>query len=97
MLPVRLRTRTWPLRAGCRRWYLDDLYRWLLDRVVYGGFSRAFTWNDQRVIDGGLDGLGQTVITSGALSERLHRGRIQYRLMVLFAVVALLVLYIAFA
>jgi NADH-quinone oxidoreductase subunit L len=80
-----------------RRWYLDDLYRWLLDRVVYGGFSRAFTWNDRRVIDGGLDELGQTVINSGALSERLHRGRIQYRLMVLFAVVALLVLYIAFA
>jgi NADH-quinone oxidoreductase subunit L len=80
-----------------RRWYLDDLYRWLLDRVVYGGFSRAFTWNDRRVIDGGLDGLGQTVINWGALSERLHRSQIQYRLLVLFAVVALGVLYIAFA
>ncbi|MEJ2638658.1 MAG: NADH-quinone oxidoreductase subunit L [Desulfosarcinaceae bacterium] len=84
-------------RLFARRWYLDDLYRWLLDRVVYGGFSRAFTWNDRRVIDGGLDELGQTVINSGALSERLHRSQIQYRLLVLFAVVALLVLYIAFA
>jgi NADH-quinone oxidoreductase subunit L len=79
-----------------RRWYLDDFYRWLLDRVVYGGFSRAFTWNDRRVIDGGLDGLGQTVINSGTLSDRLHRSQIQYRLLVLFAVVALSVLYIAF-
>ncbi|MDJ0784382.1 MAG: NADH-quinone oxidoreductase subunit L [Desulfosarcinaceae bacterium] len=80
-----------------RRWYLDDLYRWLLDRVVYGGFSRAFTWNDQRVIDGGLDGLGQTVIDWGAISARLNRSQIQFRLMVLFAVVAVLVLYLAFA
>jgi NADH-quinone oxidoreductase subunit L len=84
-------------RLFARRWYLDHIYRWLLNRVVYGGFSRAFTWNDRKVIDGGLDGLGQTVIDWGAISARLHRGQIQYRLMVLFAVVALLVLYLAFA
>jgi NADH-quinone oxidoreductase subunit L len=84
-------------RLFARRWYLDHVYRWLLDRVVYGGFSRAFTWNDRKVIDGGLDGLGRTVVDWGAISARLHRGQIQYRLMVLFAVVALLVLYLAFA
>jgi NADH-quinone oxidoreductase subunit L len=89
----------WPAVAElfARRWYLDDIYRWLLDRVVYGGFSRLFTWNDRKVIDGALDNLGRLIVLWGGVSARLHQGQIQYRLMVLFAVVALLVLYAAFA
>ncbi|MEJ2155129.1 MAG: NADH-quinone oxidoreductase subunit L [Desulfobacteraceae bacterium] len=75
------------------RWYLDHLYRYLLDKWVYGGVSRLFAWNDRRVIDGAVDGTGQSVIGLGTLLARLHTGLIQYRLMVLFAVMALLILY----
>jgi NADH-quinone oxidoreductase subunit L len=76
-----------------RRWYLDRLYRFLLDTVVYQGIARLFTWNDRRVIDGALDGLAGTTIGFGGLIARLHAGLIQYRLMVMFAVVAALLLY----
>jgi NADH-quinone oxidoreductase subunit L len=76
-----------------QRWYLDRLYRFLLDKVVYQGISRLFTWNDRRVIDGALDGLGGSTIGFGGLVARLHAGLIQYRLMFMFAVVAALLLY----
>jgi NADH-quinone oxidoreductase subunit L len=76
-----------------QRWYLDRLYRFLLDTVVYQGIARLFTWNDRRVIDGALDGLGGATIGFGGLIARLHAGLIQYRLMVMFAVVAALLLY----
>lgn len=75
------------------RWYLDHLYRYLLDRVVDRGISRLFAWNDKRVIDGTVDGLGLSTIRLGALIARMHTGIIQHRLMVVFAVMAALILY----
>jgi NADH-quinone oxidoreductase subunit L len=80
-----------------QRWYLDHLYRFLLDKLVYRGISRLFTWNDKRVIDGAVDGLGLSTIGLGGLIARLHTGMIQYRLMVMFAVVVGLILYFGFS
>ncbi len=79
-----------------RRWYLDDLYRFLLDKLVYQGISRLFTWNDRKVIDGAVDGLGLSAAGLGGLIARLHTGMIQYRLMVMFAVAVVLILYFGF-
>ena len=78
------------------RWYLDHIYRYLLDKWVYGGISRLFAWNDQKVIDRVVDGMGLSTISLGSLLARLHTGLIQYRLMILFAVMAILILYLGF-
>ncbi len=80
-----------------QRWYLDRLYRFLLDRLIYAGISRLFTWNDRRVIDGVVDGLGLGTVHAGKVSGQWHLGMIQYRLMVMFVVVVLLLLYLAFS
>ncbi len=76
------------------RWYLDRFYRQFLDRFIYGTVSRLFTANDRRVIDGALDGLGLSTIGLGKMMERLHQTMIQYRLMVMVAMVIGLVLFI---
>jgi NADH-quinone oxidoreductase subunit L len=77
-----------------QRWYLDHLYRYLLDTVVYRGISRLFTANDQHVIDGAVDGSGRSIINLGRVVAWLHSGMIQYRLMVMFAAVILLILFL---
>jgi NADH-quinone oxidoreductase subunit L len=77
-----------------QRWYLDRFYRILLDTLVYRGVSRWFTANDRRVIDGALDGLGRSTTRLGRVVAWLHTGMIQYRLMVMFAAVTGLVLFI---
>jgi len=77
-----------------QRWYLDRLYRHLLDTVVYRGVSRLFTANDRYVIDGAVDGLGRSTIDLGRLVAWLHNSMIQYRLMVMFAAVILLIHFI---
>jgi NADH-quinone oxidoreductase subunit L len=79
-----------------QRWYIDHAYRFLLDKLIYQGISRLFTWNDRRVIDGAVDGLGGSTIALGKVVARLHTGMIQHRLMVMFAVVIILVLYFGF-
>jgi NADH-quinone oxidoreductase subunit L len=77
-----------------QRWYLDRLYRHLLDTLVYKGVSRLFTANDRRVIDGAVDGLGRSTASLGRVVAWLHSGMIQYRLMAMFAAVIGLILFI---
>jgi len=78
------------------RWYLDRLYRWILDNIVYGGFSRLCARGDRDLIDRAIDGLGGGAVGAGGLLSRMHTSMIQYRLMVMFVVMALLALYFFF-
>lgn len=80
-------------RLFAERWYMDRIYRWMLDRIVYGVISRACTFNDRKVIDGGLDGLSRATIETGGRFSSLHGEMIQYRILVVFLVVVLTVLY----
>ena len=79
-----------------QRWYMDRFYRWFLDTIIYNGFSRLFTLNDNRVIDGGIDGLGRGTVESGRFVSYLHNGMVQYRLLAIFIVLVLLMVYFVF-
>ena len=78
------------------RWYIDHFYRRFLDYVIYGIFSNLFTRNDRRVIDGGIDGICRATVGSGWVLSFLQSGMLQYNLMVMFAVLALVALYFFF-
>jgi NADH-quinone oxidoreductase subunit L len=77
-----------------RRWYLDRLYRWLLDHVVYRGLSTICAQGDRKVIDGALDGLAGGTTGSGRLLGLLHVGTIQFRVAILFVSMALMAVYL---
>jgi NADH-quinone oxidoreductase subunit L len=79
-----------------QRWYLDRMYRWLLDVVIYNGVSNLCTKNDNQVIDGGIHGLCQGTQRSGRMLSNLHLSMIQYKLMVMFVVMIFLALYFFF-
>jgi len=78
------------------RWYIDHFYRLFLDYVIYGIFSNLFTRNDRQVIDGGIDGLCRATVGGGRMLSFLQSGMLQYNLMVMFAVLALVALYFFF-
>ena len=78
------------------RWYIDRFYRKFLDIVIYSGVSNLFTKNDNKIIDGGVDGLSRGTVESGRFVSFLHLGMIQYRLLAIFVVIILLVLYFFF-
>jgi NADH-quinone oxidoreductase subunit L len=75
------------------RWYIDRAYRWLLDQIVYRVFSSLCARNDQKVIDGAVDGLGRAMAASGGVMSILHTGMVQHRLMVVFVSIVFLVVY----
>lgn len=78
------------------RWYIDHFYRWFLDYVIYGIFSNLFTRNDRQVIDGGIDGISRAIVGGGRVLSFVQSGMLQYNLMVMFAVLALVALYFFF-
>ncbi|MGW8300810.1 MAG: NADH-quinone oxidoreductase subunit 5 family protein [Desulfobacterales bacterium] len=78
------------------RWYIDHFYRLCLKYIVYKGFASFCKQNDDRVIDGSIDGLGKGTIEAGRILSRLHLGMVQYRLLVIFVVLVLLALYFFF-
>lgn len=86
-----------PLRAlFAERWYLDHFYRLFVDHVVYGVFSNLSTRNDRRVIDGGIDGICRATVGSGWVLSFLQSGKLQYNLVVMFAVLAMVALFFFF-
>ncbi|MFP4387531.1 MAG: NADH-quinone oxidoreductase subunit L [Desulfococcaceae bacterium] len=76
-----------------QRWYIDHFYRWFLDNAVYEGISKVCHLNDQKVIDGTIDGSARGTVETGRILSELHLSMIQYKLMVVFAVVVFLALY----
>ena len=78
------------------RWYIDHFYRRFLDVFIYGIVSRGFANNDNKVIDGGIDGLSKGTVAGGRFTSFLHQGMIQYRLLTIFVVIVLLALYFFF-
>jgi NADH-quinone oxidoreductase subunit L len=79
-----------------QRWYMDRFYRRFLDTIIYNGFSRLFTFNDNNVIDGGIDGLSKGTVESGRFVSYLHTGMVQYRLLAIFIILVLLMVYFLF-
>ncbi len=80
-------------RLFARRWYIDDFYRWFLDRVVYTRLSAFCDQGDRRVIDGGLDAVARGTVGGSRRLSVLHLSMVQYKMMVIFAVMGLLTLY----
>ena len=76
-----------------QRWYLDRMYRWLLDVVIYRGVSNVCTKNDNQIIDGSIHAVSEGTVKSGRILSDLHLSMIQYKLMVMFVVILLLALY----
>ncbi|UCF94611.1 MAG: NADH-quinone oxidoreductase subunit L, partial [Desulfobacterales bacterium] len=79
-----------------QRWYIDRGYRWLLDHVIYRGISHLCTQNDNKMIDGGIDGLSKGMVASGRIVSFWHTGMVQYKLLVIFVVMVLLAFYYFF-
>jgi NADH-quinone oxidoreductase subunit L len=79
-----------------QRWYLDRMYRRLLDVIIYRGVSNACTKNDNQVIDGSIHALSKGTVKSGRMISDLHLSMIQYKLMVMFVVILFLALYFFF-
>ncbi|MGO9018202.1 MAG: NADH-quinone oxidoreductase subunit L [Syntrophobacteraceae bacterium] len=83
-------------RLFAERWYIDRFYGLLVNLVVDRGISYLCYQNDNKVIDGSIDELCEGTVEGGRIVAFLQSGMLQYRLLVIFAVMVLLSIYFFF-
>jgi NADH-quinone oxidoreductase subunit L len=83
-------------RLFAERWYIDRFYGLLVNLVVDRGISYLCYQNDNKVIDASIDELCEGTVEGGRIVAFLQSGMIQYRLLVIFAVMVLLSIYFFF-
>jgi NADH-quinone oxidoreductase subunit L len=71
-----------------QKWYMDHFWRWFLNRIIYGTFSKLFTYNDRRVVDGGVDAVAFSTVGSGRILSFIQTAFLQYNLLFMVLVLA---------
>jgi NADH-quinone oxidoreductase subunit L len=77
-----------------QKWYMDHFWRWFLNSFIYGFFSKWFTYNDRRVVDGGVDAVAYSCEGGGRLLSLLQTAFLQYNLLFMVLVLAGLGIYL---
>jgi NADH-quinone oxidoreductase subunit L len=77
-----------------QKWYMDHFWRWFLDTFIYGVFSRVCTYNDRRVVDGGVDAVAFSCIGSGRLLSFIQTALLQLNLLFMVLVLAAVGIYL---
>ena len=80
-------------RVLLHKFYVDDLYNWLIRYVVFG-FSHAAQAFDTYVIDGIVNGVARLVTTIGRDVRHVETGRVQTYMIGFFGGVAVLALLV---
>ena len=77
-----------------QKWYMDHFWRWFLNTFIYGMFSKWFTYNDRRVVDGGVDAVAFSTVGSGRILSFLQTAFLQYNLLFMVLVLAVVGIYL---
>ena len=83
-------------KISFNKYYIDEIYLWLIHNVL-DGLGRALWWFDITVVDGIINGIGNTAKILGSILRRVQTGKLQHYALVLFAGVVILVLIMSFA
>jgi NADH-quinone oxidoreductase subunit L len=77
-----------------QKWYMDHFWRWFLNTFIYGMFSKWFTYNDRRVVDGGVDAVAFSTVGSGRLLSFIQTAFLQFNLLFMVLVLGAMGLYL---
>jgi NADH-quinone oxidoreductase subunit L len=72
------------------RYYIDELYQWLIDRILLAFSSFLAFFVDPRIIDGVVNGLGRLAVRISTTVRQLQTGQVQSYAMAVFVGLALI-------
>jgi NADH-quinone oxidoreductase subunit L len=78
------------------KYYIDEIYGWFVDKIVFG-IASIFQWFDDVVVDDGMvDGTGWVSRKAGGLMSLTQTGYVQNYALVIFGAVAVIYLLVSF-
>lgn len=66
------------------KYYVDELYLWMIHRIMDGVVARVLYWIDLYIVDGIVNGLGNITKRSGRTLRHINTGQMQTYILVSF-------------
>jgi NADH-quinone oxidoreductase subunit L len=79
-------------RAAYRRFYVDEVYRFVTHRIIFAGISAPLAWFDRHVIDGFMNGLAHATNLVSYRIRGLQSGNVQQYTIVFLSGTLILIL-----
>jgi len=83
-------------KLSFNKFYIDEIYLWIIHNII-DGLGKFLWWVDLKIVDGIVDGIGNTTKVIGSILRRVQTGKLQHYALVLFAGVVILVIIMGFA
>ena len=83
--------------ATLHKFYLDEIWMWITQTVIFRSICEPIKWFDRHVIDGSMDGLAWTTQKASSIVKGLQSGQVQFYAWVFIAgsvLIAVLVLFL---
>jgi NADH-quinone oxidoreductase subunit L len=84
-------------RAAYRRFYIDEIYRFVTHRIIFACISTPLAWFDRHVIDGFMNGLARATHTASVRIRGLQSGNVQQYAMVFLSGALILIMILLLA
>jgi NADH-quinone oxidoreductase subunit L len=84
-------------KAALHKFYLDEIWMWITQTLIFRSICEPIKWFDRHVVDGSMDGLAWTTQKASALIRGLQSGQVQFYAWVFIAgsvLIAALVLFL---
>ena len=82
-------------KTAARKFYIDELYQVITQKIIFKGLGRPAAWFDRNVIDGMINGVGYVTARTSQVIRGLQSGSVQqYALLFFGGVAALLIVFI---
>lgn len=65
-------------KATVHKFYLDEIWMWITQTVIFKWICMPIAWFDRHIIDGAMDGLAWTTQKTSAVIKGLQSGQIQF-------------------
>lgn len=80
-------------RAASNKFYIDEIYRWITQQILFPLIGKPFAWFDKHIIDGTVNGVGTFVGSIYYFIRGMQSGKLQDYLLYFLAGVAGLMIY----
>ena len=82
-------------RAVVKKLYIDEIYLFITQKIVFNLIGRPAAWFDKNIVDGLMNGMGYLTTATSTLIKGIQSGRIQnYALYFFGAIAGLAILFI---
>lgn len=77
-MPEKMRKALPSLWTWCyHRFYWDELYMFITQKIIFGGICRPIAWFDRHIIDGTMDGFAYVTNKASWAIRGLQSGKVQ--------------------